>query len=645
MTDQPRDRIEGLEPKKLMHAALHASLHPTSSSPNANERSAKDELELRAEIEARLPDLELLELLGRGGMGSVFRARQRKLDREVALKVVYPDPEHHQEFADRFEREARALARLNHPNLVSIFDYGQDGGFGWLLMEFVDGLNLRDLLQAGKLAPSEALSLVPKICDALQYAHDQGVVHRDVKPENILLDRKGNVKIADFGLAKLSESSLSMANLTGAQQVLGTFRYMAPEQLDRPLEVDHRADIYSLGVVLYEMLTGEIPMGRFDPPSAHSEATAAMDDVVLRALEKEPARRYQHASDVKLDLESVNERDRAGTPRLPDSKPAEAGLSLQALAAAGSTGIAYLIVAGFTLALGFAEEDIHQWVRQTPAEVLIFGPTLLFVTALLTGPVLGYRSYRTIRSEYPRRFGAGAAVFGLWGSALLVVNIISLLITVFISRGSEMPLAGPLVIALFTLYALDFGVVLHLRNRFVQECEDSTPSSVPRTAARMVSTQQDVQRTLSGPAVASAILFGIGVIPLTILFGTLIVAPPALASDGTWNLPITVLMQCMVGAPFLIAGCVTGFTALARINKDWPKHWGLGAAVVGAWGSVLVAAKMVFLFAVYLFAPPISLPVGTALIGAVLAVFLHVAVILWIRQATWKGLQRIHATS
>ena len=132
MTDQPRDRIEGLEPEKLMRAALRASLQSSSSSPNANERSAKDELELRAEIEARLPDLELLELLGRGGMGSVFRARQRKLDREVALKVVYPDPEHRQEFADRFEREARALARLNHPNLVSIFDYGQDGGFGWL---------------------------------------------------------------------------------------------------------------------------------------------------------------------------------------------------------------------------------------------------------------------------------------------------------------------------------------------------------------------------------------------------------------------------------------------------------------------------------------------------------------------------------
>ncbi|MCP3980874.1 MAG: serine/threonine protein kinase, partial [bacterium] len=169
----------------------------------------------------------------------------------------------------------------SHPNLVSIHDYGQDGPLGWLVMEYVDGSSLRDLIHAGKLEPPEALALIPKICDALQYAHDRGVVHRDVKPANILVGRDGVVKIADFGLAKLIGVPAALVSLTGSREVLGTFRYMAPEQLERPLEVDHRADIYSLGVVFYEMLTGEIPMGRFDPPSAHSAAAPEVDDVVL----------------------------------------------------------------------------------------------------------------------------------------------------------------------------------------------------------------------------------------------------------------------------------------------------------------------------------------------------------------------------
>tara|TARA_R110002072_G_scaffold2288_6_gene18906 strand:- start:548 stop:2494 length:1947 start_codon:yes stop_codon:yes gene_type:complete len=644
MTDQPRDRIEGLEPEKLMRAALRASLQSSSSSPNANERSAKDELELRAEIEARLPDLELLELLGRGGMGSVFRARQRKLDREVALKVVYPEPEHHQEFADRFEREARALARLNHPNLVSIFDYGQDGGFGWLLMEFVDGLNLRDLLQAGRLAPTEALSLVPKICDALQYAHDQGVVHRDIKPENILLDHKGGVKIADFGLAKLSESSLSMANLTGAQQVLGTFRYMAPEQLDRPLEVDHRADIYSLGVVLYEMLTGEIPMGRFDPPSAHSDANEAMDNVVLRALEKEPGKRYQHASDVKLDLESAGTGAHAAPRR--EAAEVEAGLSIQAVAAAATTGIAFLIVAGFTLALGFAEEDLHQWVRRTPSEVLIFGPTLLFVASLVAGPVLGYRSYRALRANWPRRFGAGAAVFGLWGSPLLVANIISLLATLFLSRGSETSHTGPLVVALFTLYALDLAVVLHLRGRFLRECQGDTSSDpsgpgTPDTRSREASAQPDGPPSMSVHAVVSAGLFAIGVLPYLVLFATLITDPPEVGSDGIWIVPATIRTQCLQGIPFLIVGSVFGFVALKRIYCHWPSVRGLGAAIAGAWGGVLLAVNLVCFLVVHQFAPIQAMPILTVVIGMATAVFLDVAALLWLHKSTWSGLQNV----
>ena len=172
-------------------------------------------------------------------------------------------------------------------------------------MEFVDGLTLRQLLDGGKLAPQEALAIVPQICEALQYAHDKGVVHRDIKPENILMDRGGQVKIADFGLAKLVGREAKDFTITGAGQVMGTPQYMAPEQIEHPQEVDHRADIYSLGVVFYQMLTGELPIGRFAPPSQKVQIDVRLDEVVLRALEKEPERRYQQASELKTHVETI----------------------------------------------------------------------------------------------------------------------------------------------------------------------------------------------------------------------------------------------------------------------------------------------------------------------------------------------------
>ena len=251
------------------------------------------------------PQLEILGLLGHGGMGAVYKARQRGLDRMVALKILPPQISAEPAFAERFAREARALARLSHPNIVTVFDLGKSGSLYYFLMEFVDGMNLRQLLQSHRPTPQATLQLMPEICEALEYAHGEDVVHRDIKPENILLDRKGRVKIADFGLAKLLGPRPQDIQLTQSSQVLGTLHYMAPEQLEKPLEVDQRADIYSLGVVLYEMLTGELPLGRFELPSKKAAVDSRLDELVLRAMERDPGKRYQQAVEVRLELEVI----------------------------------------------------------------------------------------------------------------------------------------------------------------------------------------------------------------------------------------------------------------------------------------------------------------------------------------------------
>jgi serine/threonine protein kinase/cytochrome c-type biogenesis protein CcmH/NrfG len=255
------------------------------------------------------PQLEILELIGKGGMGAVYKARQPALDRFVALKILAPRSGGDLDFASRFTREARALAKLNHPNIVGVYDFGQADRLSYFIMEYVDGPNLRQVEQAGKLPPREALEIIPQICAALQFAHDEGIVHRDIKPENILLDKKGRVKIADFGLAKILGQEPKDFRLTGARDVMGTPHYMAPEQVEKPQEVDHRADIYSLGVVFYEMLTGELPLGKFQPPSQKVQVDVRLDEVVLRSLAKEPELRYQQASEVKTRVETIASTD------------------------------------------------------------------------------------------------------------------------------------------------------------------------------------------------------------------------------------------------------------------------------------------------------------------------------------------------
>jgi tRNA A-37 threonylcarbamoyl transferase component Bud32 len=259
------------------------------------------------ELQPLFPQYEILELLGQGGMGVVYRALHKGLEREVALKVLPAKAGRDPAFAERFAREAKALATLSHANITSVYDFGKAGEHFFLAMEFVDGLNLRQLLRAGRVSPKQALQIIEQICDALQYAHDAGVVHRDIKPENILLDRKGRLKITDFGLAKLLGRSEGGTGLTLSHQVMGTPHYMAPEQIEHPTAVDHRADIFSLGVVFYELLTGELPLGRFAPPSGKVRVDVQLDEVVLRALEKEPELRYQSAGAVRTDVRAIGE--------------------------------------------------------------------------------------------------------------------------------------------------------------------------------------------------------------------------------------------------------------------------------------------------------------------------------------------------
>lgn len=258
------------------------------------------------DVRIAFPQLEILELIGHGGMGAVFKARQPRLDRFVALKLLPKHLAADPAFAERFAREGRLLAKLVHPNIVTVHDVGEEGGFLFLIMEFVDGVNLRQAIRSGSVTVEQALAIVPSICEALQYAHDEGVLHRDIKPENILLDSRGRVKIADFGIAKLmGEGEPAGLTLSGASP--GTPHYMAPEQIERPGNVDHRADIYSLGVVFYELLTGELPLGRFPAPSEKAGTVdARVDQVVFKSLEKERDRRQQSATEFQTQVEELD---------------------------------------------------------------------------------------------------------------------------------------------------------------------------------------------------------------------------------------------------------------------------------------------------------------------------------------------------
>jgi serine/threonine protein kinase len=399
------------------------------------------------ELAAKFPQLEILELIGKGGMGAVYKARQKQLDRIVALKILPPGIGNDPAFADRFTREARALAKLNHPGIVTLYEFGESSGQFYFLMEFVDGLNLRQLLHAGRVSAREALAIVPQICDALQFAHDQGIVHRDIKPENILLDRRGRVKVADFGLAKLmgggdngpaaaAHSAAGSPTLTDAGEVMGTPQYMSPEQIQAPGEVDHRADIYALGVVFYQMLTGELPGKKIEPPSKKVQIDVRLDEVVLKALEQKPELRYQQASVLKTQVETIVAGDKvpAGQARLAPTAIAGAIALIVAMVAiilaiclheeskASAWEVSHMM-AGKSASEVADSSLIHQWSMTIHINRYVLTPLACLGAAGAT--FLGWVAVTQIRRANGRLYGLGLALFdGLFFPLLLLDGFI-----------------------------------------------------------------------------------------------------------------------------------------------------------------------------------------------------------------------------
>lgn len=271
---------------------------------------------------SQLGPYQVDSLIGRGGMGEVYRARDTRLGRKVALKVLSPTFAKNSERLARFTQEARTVALLNHPNIVTVYDVGAHDGAPFIVSELLQGDTLRARMTQGALPPAVAVRYALQIAEGLVAAHQHGVVHRDLKPENIFLADDGRVKILDFGLAKCRQEALEVLQHTSSVStqsgmLMGTVGYMSPEQV-RGLPADHRSDIFSLGVILYEMVSGRSPFRqdsvletlnailKDDPPrlrSSDGKISAKLEHVIRHCLEKDPEIRFQSARDLIFNLE------------------------------------------------------------------------------------------------------------------------------------------------------------------------------------------------------------------------------------------------------------------------------------------------------------------------------------------------------
>jgi Tol biopolymer transport system component len=326
----------------------------------------------------RLGHYEIVAAIGEGGMGEVYRARDPRLDREVAVKVLSPSLATDRNALARFEREAMSVARLSHPNILSIFEFAQDAGTAFVVMELLDGETLRARLQHGALPPRRAVAYALQIAKGIAAAHARGITHRDLKPENVMITRDDQVKILDFGLAKPAEAAqIDLTRVGGATTsagtILGTFGYMAPEQV-RGQTVDHRADMFAFGAVLYEMLTGARAFAgdtaadsmsailTKDPPeldTARLAISPGLDRIVRRCLEKTPELRFQSANDLAFALETLS------TVSTSASTPAAAVEIPEAARRRGAAWLPWTVAA-----LAVAAALAAWWTRgaATPAE-------------------------------------------------------------------------------------------------------------------------------------------------------------------------------------------------------------------------------------------------------------------------------------
>ncbi len=261
-----------------------------------------------------LPQFDVVDILGRGAMGAVFKGRQAGLGRDVAIKVLCKSAIQSNKGVnpiERFKQEARVMARFDHPAIISVYDFGEtaDGQF-YLVMEFVNGMDIHNYLQhhGGHLSQEYALSITAHVLDGLAYAHGFGIIHRDIKPANILLNQEGRVKIADFGLMKKIGVSEDESNpgISATGFALGTPFYLAPEAMESGSILDHRVDLYAVGVMLYQMLTGKLPQGNFKLPSElRPELDVRLDGLVQHAMEPDPEQRYPSASAIRADIDQI----------------------------------------------------------------------------------------------------------------------------------------------------------------------------------------------------------------------------------------------------------------------------------------------------------------------------------------------------
>lgn len=317
-----------------------------------------------AELAPLFPGYEIQSLIATGGMGAVYCAVQKSLDRTVALKILPMEFSNDAAFCKGFETEAKAMARLNHPNLIGVYDFGEVNGMLYIVMEFVPGKSIYHSAHGQAIDPAEVIRLISSICGGLAHAHENGIIHRDIKPSNILLDLNAQPKIGDFGLARPIERKVEEG-----EEIFGTPHYTAPEVVNSPHSVDYRADIFSVGVMLHELLTGKLPADDPRPASLIARCDVRFDAIIRRATQPSPAARYASANEMVKDLQAIA-KSSVSTPRgaagPPQPKMRRAGHVAARKKPSSFPGI--LI---FLLAIGIVGYSLNHFLKNRSTQLII----------------------------------------------------------------------------------------------------------------------------------------------------------------------------------------------------------------------------------------------------------------------------------